>query len=263
MIRAVGPWACGAVPRAGLWLTLVVVAALPAGALLAQDVLLPGFPPVSESGPPVASPAGLSADGGSRLLGQLEDGVEAPPAARGLGGFPACPRDVLTRLLADAVGGDDALSVLAIEREMLKLCHERQKVIADIYQMEAKLEELRALPGEEAEPGAGEPDVVGAASVLLSRLGGETAGGAAAPEPSKTKRPAAPSYVWFSIIGGGDDLRAGVTDGSRVWFVRVGDPLPGAGRVERIGARPPGVWIVGAEDAVLLYGSAPGAGATP
>ena len=49
------------------------------------------------------------------------------------------------------------------------------------------------------------------------------------------------------------NLRAGVTDGRRVWFVREGDPLPGDVRVGRIAARPPGVQIEGADDSALPY----------
>ena len=49
------------------------------------------------------------------------------------------------------------------------------------------------------------------------------------------------------------DLRAGVTDGRRVWFVREGDPLPGDVRIGRIAARPPGVQIEGSDDRALPY----------
>ncbi len=267
MIRAVS-WACGAAARAGLCLTLAV-ATLSAGELLAQEALLPVLPPASEPAPAAAPQA--PSPGASRLLGQLEDGVEAPEAVSGSDGIPACPRDVLTGLLADAADEDDALAALAIEREMLKLCHGRQKVIADVYQMDARLEELWAPPGEKAEPAAAEADAPGTAPVLLSRLTGGAAGGEAGEAepgaqptgPRETKLPPPPSFVWFSIIGSGADLRAGVTDGSGVWFVRVGDPLPGGGRIERIGVRPPGVWIAGVEDALLPYGPAPGAVATP
>ena len=155
MIRAIVPWARGAAPRAGLCLTLAV-AMLSAGELLAEEVLWPVLPPVSEPGAApafspgdrlgaaepmsgeglagsAASSAGPASDGASRLLGEIAGGGPTPEAVSGgPGGIPACPRDVLTRLLADAAGRDDVLSVLAIEREMLKLCHERQKVIAGI-----------------------------------------------------------------------------------------------------------------------------------
>ena len=69
--------------------------------------------------------------------------------------------------------------------------------------------------------------------------------------------PAAPHYGWFSIVGMAGDLRAGVTDGHRVWFVREGDPLPGDVRIGRIAARPPGVQIEGGErQCIALQGQA-------
>ena len=86
------------------------------------------------------------------------------------------------------------------------------------------------------------------------------------PAPSTIARkpakavPAAPRYGWFSIVGMAGDLRAGVTDGRRVWFVREGDPLPGDVRVGRIVARPPGVQIEGADDGALPYRARPGDG---
>ena len=64
-----------------------------------------------------------------------------------------------------------------------------------------------------------------------------------------------PRYAWFSIVGTAGALRAGITDGTQVWFVREGDPLPGDARIVAIAARPPGVRVtsgVGDRGAVLL-----------
>ena len=72
-------------------------------------------------------------------------------------------------------------------------------------------------------------------------------------EAAKADTPKPPAWSWFSIIGTAGDLRAGVSDGSRVWFVREGDRLPGAVTVERIAVRPPGVHIGGADEAALPY----------
>ena len=80
-----------------------------------------------------------------------------------------------------------------------------------------------------------------------------------AQKPAKAA-PAAPRYGWFSILGMAGDLRAGITDGHRVWFVREGDPLPGDVRVGRIAARPPGVQIEGSDDRALPYQARPGDG---
>ena len=71
-----------------------------------------------------------------------------------------------------------------------------------------------------------------------------------------------PRYAWFSIIGTAGALRAGVTDGSGVWFVREGDPLPGGARIAAIAGRPPGVRVTGAgesgEATLLPFRARPG-----
>ena len=72
-------------------------------------------------------------------------------------------------------------------------------------------------------------------------------------EPAKADAPKPPSWSWFSIIGIAGDLRAGISDGARAWFVREGDRLPGAVTVERIAVRPPGVHVGGADEAALPY----------
>ena len=53
------------------------------------------------------------------------------------------------------------------------------------------------------------------------------------------------AYSWFSLLGRPGRLLAGVTDGSRTWFVSEGDVLPRGGVVERISGRPPGVEVAG------------------
>ena len=158
-----------------------------------------------------------------------------------------CPRDVLTRLLAGAAEREDVLSALAIERETLKLCHERQLIVTGIFETEARLRALRA----PAVPAAMTP--APAVPAVVPQLG-------AAPSAPKPAKAAAvqPRYGWFSIVGMAGDLRAGVTDGRRTWFVREGDPLPGGIRVGRIAARPPGVRIEGG--GALPYRERPGDG---
>ena len=172
-----------------------------------------------------------------------------------------CPRDLLTRLLAGVAERQDALSALAIEHETLKLCHERQLIVTGIFETEAQLQALRT----PAEPAAGNrtPAVAAAVPSVMPQLNTVPA---KLPAPSTTARkpakaaPAAPRYGWFSVLGMAGDLRAGVTDGHRVWFVREGDPLPGDVRVGRIAARPPGVQIKGADDSALPYRARPGGG---
>ena len=73
-----------------------------------------------------------------------------------------------------------------------------------------------------------------------------------------------PRYAWFSIIGTAGALRAGVSDGTGVWFVREGDALPGGTTVAVIAGRPPGVRVTGAgesgEATLLPFRARPGAG---
>ena len=236
--------------------------------------------------PPLAPSTGAANAGGrSRLLRVLEGGAAGQPQPAGPGeeaavlqphhapnsGIPippmaasviaGCPRDLLTRLLAGVAERQDALSALAIEHETLKLCHERQLIVTGIFETEAQLRALRA----PAEPAAANRSPAVAATVpsVMPQLNTVPA---KLPAPSTTARkpakaaPAAPRYGWFSIVGMAGDLRAGVTDGRRVWFVREGDPLPGDVRVGRIAARPPGVQIEGSDDRALPYQARPGDG---
>ena len=230
------------------------------------------------------STGAANAEGRSRLLRVLDGGAPGQPQPAGPGkearppnvpipnsGIPippmvasviaGCPRDLLTRLFAGVANKEDALSALAIEHETLKLCHERQLIVTGIFETEAQLRALRA----PAKPAAANRSRAAAATVpsVMPKLNTVPA---KLPAPSTTARKpvkaatAAPRYGWFSILGMADDLRAGVTDGRRVWFVREGDPLPGDVRVGRIVARPPGVQIKGGDDSALPYWTRPGDG---
>ena len=92
---------------------------------------------------------------------------------------------------------------------------------------------------------------------------------AGADGPEEPETPPAPRYGWFSIIGTAGALRAGVTDGTGVWFVREGDSLPGGAHVAAIAARPPavrvsapgGTLVPGTDEGTPLpYRARPGAG---
>ena len=228
--------------------------------------------------------------GGSRLLralAELQDDAPSAAATEATGAAPlpgarvfaaeACPRALLRRLLAGAVDGADALSVLGIEREVLTLCRERQEIVAGLFEAEALLRELRA---PEPAPAAAQE---AAATFVPETLVPETEKPAernvpapavqavspsqrAAPSPLRAALAAAeddaieaeaqarvsparvsPRYAWFSIIGTAGALRAGITDGVQVWFVREGDALPGGARIAAISGRPPGVRIGGAD----------------
>ena len=144
----------------------------------------------------------------------------------------ACPRDMLKALLETATEHAEAVAALGIEREALKLCRERQETVLAVLALEAQLQETLA-PAPAPTPVT---DVV-------------------VPVAPEAVPPPLPSYAWFSIIGSGDLLRAGITDGTKKWFVRAGDRLPGGVRITAIRARPPAVETAGT--GALPYGAAP------
>ena len=207
------------------------------------------------AGPGVSGP-GVSGAGvsGTRVFGTSVFAVEG------------CPRALLRRLLAGAAGEADALAALGIEHEILALCRERQEILAGLFEAEAALRELRT-PPDALVAAALPPAQTGAVSVVPA----PTRQVATAPAPSPLRaalaaaedevteaEPQAPAqvspagvssaqvsprYAWFSIVGTAGVLRAGITDGADVWFVREGDPLPGGARIAAIAARPPGVRV--------------------
>lgn len=180
---------------------------------------------------------------------EMEEGVRFVKDVVG-----ACPRDLLRKLLVSAVGQQDTLAALAVEREVLKLCHERQLLVTGLLETEAKLRELVALPVEDEEVVVVE-DVV---SQLLSVKAPEKVVVEVVEVVQKKKEaPPPPRYTWFSVLGSLGVLRAGVSDGSKVWFVGEGARLPGGVRVLEIVARPPGVRVSGAADELLSYGPYP------
>ena len=205
---------------------------------------------LAETAKPAASPEGgaARASGAAPLSGTRVSGTSVF-AAEG------CPRALLRRLLAGAAGEADALSALGIEREILTLCRERQEILVGLFEAEAALRELSAVPS--AMPAAAEKAAV---APPLPAPPGQIVRAAqtAAPSPlraalaatdgkSDEAVPKAPRYAWFSIIGTAGALRAGITDGSGVWFVREGDALPGGAKIAAIAGRPPAVRIAGGE----------------
>ena len=208
-----------------------------------------------------------------------------------------CPRALLRRLLAGAAGEADALSALGIEREILTLCRERQEIVAALFETENRLSELReavrtpereapasaasAVPAPRVEAAGETPAIARAAAsplravlgaaekVILPRAAepqGTLVPGNSLVQASARVSPAqvSPRYAWFSIIGTAGALRAGVTDGTGVWFVREGDPLPGGATIAAIAGRPPGVRVAGAgesgEATLLPFRARPGGG---
>ena len=220
---------------------------------LAEIPRAPALPDDGASGTSGAAPFSGASVSGTRVF-----------AAEG------CPRALLRRLLAGAADEADALAALGIEREILALCRERQEVLVGLFEAEAALRELRTPPDS---PAAAVPPSAqtGAVSVVPARMrqvapapapsplraaltaagtadevgtGTEgTRAGDTGTEDIRAGEPQPPRYAWFSIVGAAGALRAGVTDGSGIWFVREGDPLPGGARIAEIGARPPGVRV--------------------
>ena len=209
----------------------------------------------------------------SRLLRSLSDraaatasqgtlvAVTVDPAA-GVAGDPddrvvfGCPRALLSALLAGAAETGDAVSALAIERETLALCRERQEIVTGIVTLEGELRALLAgSRGETAAPAhsAVAPIVKESTPVRVVRHLSPSPDRAEPVESARADAPKPPAWSWFSIIGTAGDLRAGISDGARVWFVREGDRLPGAVTVERIAARPPGMHVGGADETALPY----------
>ena len=186
-----------------------------AGLLLALLALAGAAAPPAPAGAPAASgtadaipPDGRPADG---------DPPRTPAP------LPGCPKALLGEMLAEATEGDGAVAALAIEREALVLCAQREEAVKRVLTLEGEVRALLPRPA------------------------------ASAAEPRRPA-PARPSYGWFSIVGSGDRLRAGVTDGRRAWFVRPGDLLPGGARIGAV--RPSGAVLSGG--AVLPYRPPPG-----
>ena len=123
----------------------------------------------------------------SRLLQSLRDGAAAtvsqgPPAvvaedaAAGVAGNPddrvvfGCPRALLSALLAGAAETGDAVSALAIERETLALCRERQEIVTGIVTLEGELRAL--LAGSRGETAAPAHSAVVNGGGIMYRRGG-------------------------------------------------------------------------------------------
>ena len=187
-----------------------------------------------------------------------------------------CPRALLRRLLAGVADEGEALTALGIEREVLTLCRERQEIVTGLFETEARLRELRGetlVPEIGADAPAAAPIQLRTAAAAMKTLGPETAPTlpaqpsplpaalAAAPEGPESPEETGADYGWFSIIGTAGALRAGVTDGTGVWFVREGDALPDGSAVVAIAARPPAVRISGTDgETPLSWRARPEAG---
>ena len=282
--------------RCAAFFAALLAAALTAGAAAAGEPAAQRATEIGIADATAAPDAGAGAMPDSRLLRMLSERAAPPasesrPVARvaGLGpvsaGLPAnggaapgavlhgCPRALLAALLAEATETADAVSALAIERETLALCRERQEIVNGIVALEDELQALLAeAQGETGAPGTGADAMVSADAPIVKvsapvRVIEMTVPAPAPAETAETDTPLArqpPAYSWFSIVGTAGDLRAGIGDGTgnggaSVWFVREGDSLPGGVTVTRIAVRPPGVHVDGAIEGALPYGPRPSA----
>ena len=286
--------------RRAAFFAALLAAALTAGAAAASEPAALPATAIGIADATAAPDAGAGAMPDSRLLRMLSERAappasEPPPEARvaelgavtaGLpangGAAPAavlqgCPRALLASLLAEVTETADAVSALAIERETLALCRERQEIVNGIVALEDELQALLAeAQGETGTPGAGAMVSADAPIVKVSAPIRVIEMTVPAPAPAETAEtattapapaPYSPAYSWFSIVGTAGDLRAGVSDSARggasIWFVREGDSLPGGVTVTRIAVRPPGVNVDGAVEGALPYSPRPSAVAGP
>ena len=240
---------------------------LPFPAESTLDVIAPEAPPQAATAePPTPPPPSVeeTLDEAAEALVHLltADTQSGPPMAE-------CAIDLLRTRLATAVEGDDVLTAIALEDELLSLCNRRQQLVIEVLSTELLLASLVAgeTLTETALPPAfpvDPPDVSPPATLdQITAVAPPTP--PPNPEPALESAPAPPSspgLSWVTVLGAAGNLRASVTDGTSVWWVREGDALAGGWRVTRIAARPPGVTVTHADAGhhALPYRSGPAAG---
>ncbi len=233
------------------------------------DVITPDAPaPEPAAAAPAPQPAPSpeeTLDEAAEAIVQLltADTSEGPPMAE-------CAIDLLRTRLATAVEGDDVLTAIALENELLSLCNRRQQLVLEVLSTELLLasmvvgETLRETAPRAAVivPEAPEPPAAASLDQLVAVAPPPPPEPAAEPEPAPLP-PSSPGLSWVTVLGSAGNLRAAVTDGTSVWWVREDDALAGGWRVTRIAARPPGVTLSHAEAGhhALPFHSGPAAGA--
>lgn len=176
-----------------------------AAALLSLALAQPA--PAAEPPPPVPADEAAPAAGGTAV----PPAPAKPPPRRAASLPPGCPKALLREMLAEASDGTGTIAALAIEREALALCVRREEAVRRVLALEGEVRALLPRP--------------------------------AAPPPRRQRAAPRPSWGWFTVLGSGDRLRAGVTDGRRALFVRSGDRLPDGTRIGAI--RPSGAVLAG------------------
>ena len=220
------------------------------------DEAAPPAPPAEPDRQEAAEPDLDEATAALVTMLAATDTGEGPPMAE-------CAIDLLRTRLAAAVAPDDILAATALEDELLRLCLARQKLVGEVLATELQLAAMvRGESGTEAsslvidappqvipEP----PPLPTLDQLTLPQVLQEPAGEV---EEAVEADPA-PPYVWSTMLGTAGNMRAAVTDGSHVWWVREGDILPGGWQVVRIATQPPGVSLRHAEtgDWALAHGA--------
>ena len=160
-------------------------------------------------------------------------------------------------MFAAAADHDEVGDIAAIERDALELCARRQEIITDIVEGEKALVAfvVRSTPEPPLEP-------VGAIAGLPAKAGTEEVVEPAVESPAGADEeamivvpvPEPPELRWTVVYGAAGEWIAGISDGTRVWYVRPGDELPSGVRVLSVRVRPPGVKVRGDEEDWFLPG---------
>ncbi len=275
MIRS--SFICGSVAATVLFAAVLASAQelLPWPTAGTVDVIAPDAPAPAATAAPQPEPPPTpeeTLDEAAEALVQLltAETPEGPPMAE-------CAVDLLRTRLATAVEGDDVLTAIALENELLALCNRRQQLVLEVLSTELLLASLVA--GEAAHGTAVQAAVVLPEAVqeappapTLDQITAEVPPPPPEPEPepeiaAPPPQPASPDLAWVTVLGSAGNLRAAVSDGTSVWWVREGDVLAGDWRVTRIAARPPGVTLshdeAGHHALPFHSGPAPGSGGEP
>ena len=117
-------------------------AVLPAEGARVLDVLSAESPKVPDPPPPpLPAAAGPEAPATARNAGNPPGAAPAPFAPSAAGGIafaPACPHAELRALIRSVTNTNDVIAALAMERETLVLCRDRQKLLSELLDLERK-----------------------------------------------------------------------------------------------------------------------------
>lgn len=156
-----------------------------------------------------------------------------------------CPQDKIARLLDAATTPGEISAALAKEREVMRLCVERQSLALEVMKLERQMMEALPPPVETPEPVV---KVVDRFIEKIVKVEVERSDPGLAKAADQTK------LTYFSIYGTARKPKAGITlaDGSEL-FVKPGDEIPGVGKVESISLDPAEVRVPGAKTSPLPY----------